>query len=177
MDNRGSILDRDVQTSFSTQRLHLRHYRVCTNGSLSGIKLPEREADHLTPPVTKVWMWERFSMPPIHLHGLMLRHNNFTFSGWCLFRTAISELNHKHQHTIWPMLPQFSNHALHIPLATYCLMRIRHLTPSFSSEINSPWRWQLQCLPKRWKRFNIRRGSFPKALVMHEIVLFSRILQ
>jgi hypothetical protein len=30
----------------------------------------------------------------------------------------------------------------------------------------TPWRWKVQCLPKRWITFNIRRGSFPKAKVV-----------
>jgi hypothetical protein len=32
---------------------------------------------------------------------------------------------------------------------------------------SSPWSWQLQCLLKRWITFNIRRGSSPKAEVVH----------
>jgi hypothetical protein len=32
---------------------------------------------------------------------------------------------------------------------------------------HSPWRWQLQCLPKRWLILNIRRSSPPKAEVTH----------
>jgi hypothetical protein len=31
----------------------------------------------------------------------------------------------------------------------------------------SSWRWQLQWLPKRWKTFNIRRGTTSKAKVVH----------
>jgi hypothetical protein len=31
----------------------------------------------------------------------------------------------------------------------------------------SPWRWKLQCLPKRWIIFNIRGGSSWKAEVVH----------
>jgi hypothetical protein len=42
-----------------------------------------------------------------------------------------------------------------------------------SSARHSPWRWQLQCLPKRWKTFNVQRGLFPKAEVIHP---YSRVV-
>jgi hypothetical protein len=38
-----------------------------------------------------------------------------------------------------------------------------------------PWRWQLQCLPKRWIIFNNDRSSSPKAELVHICELFVSI--
>jgi hypothetical protein len=62
-------------------------------------------------------------------------------------------------------LSRSANQIRHIPLAAYCLLYIR--LPESPTNTYLPWRWQLQCLPKRWTTFNIRRSSSPKADVLH----------
>jgi hypothetical protein len=39
--------------------------------------------------------------------------------------------------------------------------------PKSPTTTHSPWRWQLQCLPKCWMTLNNRRGSSPKVEVIH----------
>jgi hypothetical protein len=53
--------------------------------------------------------------------------------------------------------------------SSMCDFGFRGWTASNTSWV---WRWQLQCLPKRWIIFNIRRGSTPKAEVTHSNYIF-----
>jgi len=52
---------------------HLASYAVGTGGSLPEVKRPGREFDHSHPSTAEVNAWSYTSIPPIRLHGMIIK--------------------------------------------------------------------------------------------------------
>jgi hypothetical protein len=87
----------------------------------------------------------------------------------CIFWSLIAYFPQPRAHLLSDSSPlsRFSNQLYHIQRPTYSLPYTRlpkqpTNTDSVKTNTHSPWRRQMQCLPKRWATVNIRRDPYTK---------------